>query len=283
MAASVLEVILCLAAHAPWWIQLGAAVSLLISSYVAGFCMQTFRERLFPPLTNLQRRQYAHAWDALAESKEQAFAAAAGQSDESRLRRSAGVTVQNIMELAVVTLHDDILEVGCGVGRIGRELSPHCRSWTGTDISANMLRYAADRLRGIDNVRLVRLEGVGLPEFQNTSFDVVYFTNMMMHLDEMDRWFYLQEAFRVLRTEGRVFFDNIDLESDAGWAMFANDAKRYRHLERPPYMPRLSTAWELRAYASRAGFANVTSHQRSPVVIVTAVKPGLHSENDSPA
>ena len=135
-----------------------------------------------------------------------------------------------------------------------------------------MLAYAADRLCGIGNTRLVKLESVGLPEFDSNSFDLVYFTNMLMHLDEMDRWLYLQEAFRVLRPEGRVFFDNIDLESDAGWNMFANDANRYRYLERPPYMPRFSTGAELSAYAVHAGFSSVACHRRSPLVIITAIK-----------
>jgi len=258
---------------------MAAAASLLLTSYVWGFSVRTFREHLFPPLTNLQRRQYAQSWDSLATAREEAFVAAAGQHDESRLRHSAGKTIQNLLELALIGPQDDVLEIGCGVGRIGRELAPHCRSWTGSDVSTNMLNYAVDRLRGTANARLVRLQGVSLSEFANDSFDVLYMTNMLMHLDEMDRWQYVQEAFRVLRAGGRIFLDNIDLESDAGWTMFANDAKRYKEFERPPYMPRFSTAAELMAYAARAGFERFRSHHRSPVVILLAVKPGLDQRN----
>jgi hypothetical protein len=43
---------------------------------------------------------------------------------------------------------------------------------------------------------------------------------MLAHLDEIDRWRYVQESFRVLRPGGRLFVDTIDIESNEGWGMF---------------------------------------------------------------
>ena len=182
-------------------------------------------------------------------------------------------TVRNVLELARIGAEDEVLEIGCGVGRIGLDLARHCRHWTGVDISSNMLRFAADRLRGLENIRLVHLQRVGLAEFPDASFDVVYVTNMFPHIDEYDRWGYFKEAFRVLRPAGRIFVDNVDLECDAGWTVFANDAMRFHDLERPPYIPRYSTAAELMSYPARAGFQRVIAHRCSPLVIITAVKP----------
>ena len=265
--------------HSSW--ESAAIMSLFFSSYVWGYATQALTHRLYPPLTDLRRRQYAQAWDLLASSREEAYAAASGQRDEAGLRHSAGNTIRNLVDLVSVNETDDVLEIGCGVGRIGRELAPFCSTWTGADTSSNMLAYASDRLGSSGNVRLVQLHAVGLPEFEASSFDVVYMTNMLMHLDEMDRWYYVQEAYRILRAGGRIFIDNIGLESDAGWSMFANDAQRFRCLERPPYMPRFSTAAELAAYATRAGFEHVQCHHRPPLVILTSVKPRLGKENDS--
>ena len=161
----------------------------------------------------------------MAATPLEARAAASGETTEAGLRRSAAAVEARLIELAGIRSEDDVLEIGCGVGRIGFALAPLCRSWTGADISPNMLAVATDRLRSRDNVRLVHLRDCGLEELKDESFDVVYSTNVFAHLDEMDRWRYVQEAFRVLRLGGRLSIDNIDLESDAGWQVFADGAR----------------------------------------------------------
>ena len=259
-----------LAVRTIWLIA--ASLALVLCAFVWGYSVRATKHLLWPPLNHLQRRSYGEVWDAIAVSAPAAAVAVSGQAEEDELRRSAIETVQNIRNLVTIKTHDDVLEIGCGVARIGLELAPHCRSWTGSDTSANMVRFAEERLRGVKNIRVVYLQEVGLAVFPDSSFDVVYSTNVFPHIDEIDRWRYAEEAFRVLRPGGRIFLDNVDIESDLGWTMFANDAKRFRNLERPPYMPRYSTAAELKAYATRAGFSRVQSHQRGALVIVTAAK-----------
>lgn len=78
----------------------------------------------------------------------------------------------------------------------------------------------------------------------------------------------------MLRPGGRIFLDNLDLESDEVWQAFADGARRHRDFERSPYLPRFSSATELMAYPTRAGFEQVKSHRRPPLLIVTAVQPG---------
>jgi ubiquinone/menaquinone biosynthesis C-methylase UbiE len=253
---------------------LGAGAALALSSYVWGYSARVLESRLWAPLYNLRRRQYADVWNSLAVSPPDAKEAAAGRSDEGELQRSARRHLDNL-QLVSIGAQDDVLEIGCGVGRIGLALAPHCRSWTGADVSANMLNCASERLRRLSNARLVQLDGEGLRGFSDNSFNVVYSTNVFAHLDEIDRWRYVEEAFRVLRPEGRIYIDNIGIESDAGWAMFTNDAERYQSSELPPYAPRFSTAAELSAYVTRAGFRQVQPHHRPPLVIVTGIKVGL--------
>ena len=254
-----------------FWV-LGSAATLVFASYVSGYAARAFRVINYPSLLNLPRRQYGEVWDALAATSELAKAAACGHDSESAVRRSAQTPVKNLIELAGVRPADDILEFGCGVARVGLELAPRCRSWTGADLSANMLATAAERLRGLNNVHLVKLQQVGLDQLDSNSFDLIYSTNMLAHLDDMDRWRYVKDAFRVLRLGGRLCIDNIDLESEEGWAVFARGIESAQKLERPPYIPTPSTGAELTAYASRAGFVQVHVHKRPPLVIVTAVK-----------
>jgi SAM-dependent methyltransferase len=259
--------------HAPSIWILGIAAALLGATYFSGYMARAFKVIAYPSLLNLPRRRYAEVWDALAASPLLAKRAACGHDDESALRRSAQVPVKNLVELVDVRPQDDVLEFGCGVARIGLELAPRCRTWTGADLSVNMLETAAERLRGANNVRLVKLSGVGLDQLEDNSFDIVYSTNMLAHLDEIDRWLYVKDAFRVLRPGGRLCIDNVDLESEEGWEAFSRYAESSQDSERPPYMPTPSTAAELITYALRSGFGDVRPHKRSPLIIVTAIKP----------
>jgi ubiquinone/menaquinone biosynthesis C-methylase UbiE len=262
---------------AAWWnksfgLRLLAAGGSSFCFYVLGYSVRKHQQPFSPALTHLKRHEYEEVWNSLAATRELAGQAAAGEHEEAALRRSVQGTLRNLLELACISLADEVLEIGCGIGRVGRELAPHCQNWTGSDISEKMLSHAARRLEGMKNARLVLLQSGNLGEFAANSFDVVFATNMLGHLDEIDRWLYVEEAFRVLRPGGRLFLDNIDLESDAGWSMFANDAKRFRSVERPPYFPRFSTASEFVTYASRAGFEAIAVHKRPPLFVVTAKK-----------
>jgi ubiquinone/menaquinone biosynthesis C-methylase UbiE len=243
--------------------------------YVWGYSVRALIFATWPSIDHLQRRQYTETWDTLASSPGQARAAACGESDEGKLRFSAQRPVTNITELAGIKATDNILEIGCGVARIGFELAPRCQQWTGADISKNMLACAADRLVSLNNVHLVHLTAANLDAFPANSFDLTYSSNMFDHLDQMDRYKYILDAFRVLRPAGRLYVDNTDLESDAGWAGFANGVATAQAYERFSFQPSPTTAAELTAYAKRAGFVEVRIHHRSPLVILTAIKPSV--------
>jgi ubiquinone/menaquinone biosynthesis C-methylase UbiE len=256
--------------HAGLLLELGGAAVVVLTSYSWGYSARALRQIRWPPLSHLARRQYADVWDSLAASPREATGATAGGGSEQE--------VHNLLELVSVGAQDDVLEIGCGIGRLGLDLASHCRHWTGADISIKMLAHASDRLRRLSNVGLVHLPSVGLGGLPANAFDVVYSINVFAHLDEIDRWRYVQDASRVLRSGGRLYIENIDLESEEGWMMFVNHAKQWESLERPPYDTTFSTAAELMAYVSRAGFQQLHSYHRTPKVIVTGIKPGRNTQ-----
>ena len=139
------------------------------------------------------------------------------------------------------------------MGRIGSEYSNHCKTWTGADISANMLEFACRRLQDKGNVNFKELTGCDLSIFEDNTFDVIYCSVVFMHLDEWDRYHYITEAYRVLKTGGRAYFDNFNLKSPRGWKTFI-EHKQIPADKRPPHISKSSTFNEFEAYFSNSQF-----------------------------
>jgi len=202
------------------------------------------------------RGDYKAVWNSLSGSKTDAYLVVSGYTDEDKFHADAEDTLDILRATVGIRPEDTFLEIGCGVGRVGRVLSPFVKEWIGCDVSANMLRIASRRLLGLPNIRLQEVSGYDLRPIPDASVDVVYTTVVFMHLEEWDRYNYVREAHRVLRPGGRFYCDNVDLASKAGWAVF-EDSLRFPPGERPAQISKCSTQPELEAFLRHAGFNDV--------------------------
>jgi len=102
---------------------------------------------------------------------------------------------------------DDVLDFGCGVGRLTRSLAAHFGRCVGVDISAPMLAQAEELNRECDRCRFVLNATEDLRVFESASFDLVYTRYVLQHLPTraMVRS-YLSEFMRVLRPGGLLVF-----------------------------------------------------------------------------
>ncbi|HXQ82338.1 MAG TPA: class I SAM-dependent methyltransferase [Opitutaceae bacterium] len=224
--------------------------------------------------TFAERSAYKKVWGSLAEDSEMASLAVAGHTDEATMELTARGFIDMLRATVGLGPTDVVLEIGCGIGRVGRPLSRECLQWFGADISGAMLEHAAARLRGVPNVRLVELATVGLQEFPADAFDLVYCTIVFMHLFEWDRYRYVEEAYRVLRPGGRCYFDNYPLDSEHGWNVFT-EATRYPPDRRPAHLSMASTREELGIYLAKAGFEAARVHDLpNGLIAATGRKPG---------
>jgi SAM-dependent methyltransferase len=226
----------------------------------------------FWTVTVADRREYGRVWDSVAQSRSDAMKAVAGYDDAGEWARSGRATAEDVAAETGLTAADTVLEIGCGAGRVGEHLAPRCGKWIGADVSRNMLAHAQAALAAAPNVAFVPLSGDGLPASLDASIDVVYCTTVFMHLEEWDRYRYIQDAFRALKPGGRLYVDSFSLLSPDGWALFEQTAKLPPG-ERPPHVSKSSTPQELQVFVEKAGFEAIRVRDGQLFVTVIARKP----------
>ena len=220
------------------------------------------------------RADYKNTWNELSQTPEDAFLYVGGTRDEAELDATTIHALNVIRATVGINPTDEMVEIGCGVGRVGKGLSPLVRDWIGCDASGSMVDHANRRLVDFANARAIEVSGHDLKPLADASADVVYSTVVFMHLDEWDRYRYVQEAFRVLRPGGRFWCDNISLTTDNGWKYFEQHCTAFEPMARPTHIAKCSTPQELTVYLQRAGFAHVQTRERDLWVDAWGVKPG---------
>lgn len=206
--------------------------------------------------SGLTRHEYKDVWVGLSETEDSAKVWVQGSTDEGELARSADYFAAQLERLVSIRPTDDIMEIGCGVGRVGAVLAPRCRTWTGADVSANMLAHTKRRLAAHSNVRTVELSGYDLAPVASESLDLVYCTVVFMHISEWERFSYIEDARRVLRPGGRLYVDNVSLRTGYGWNFFQT-SRAIPPAKRPPQIGQTSTPQEFEVYFQKAGFTDI--------------------------
>jgi SAM-dependent methyltransferase len=218
--------------------------------------------------------EYREVWDSAASVIETAYSMVDGSRDEEELRASGGRMALSLVRGLGIRPNHRVLEVGCGVARIGRELAPHCGEWHGVDISPNMIAIAKARTAALSNVRLQPLPDSTLSIYPDATFDRVYSHIVLFHLDKEDMLTYISEFYRVLKPGGFVYFDTWNLAHPFGWQRFLHERELNRRLSpRPPNRNRFSTPEEVAIYAQGLGLGVVEVLTGSSLAQVIAVRP----------
>lgn len=160
-----------------------------------------------------------------------------------------------------------VLEIGCGMGRLLRPLSPRVARVVGVDLSEEMLRRARDHCASLANVEVCRTDG-DLGFLPDAAFDFVFSHIVFQHLPRKayaERYF--REAFRVL-APGGTFRVQVDGRSRQFFRRFVADS----------WSGVVFSAGELARRLERTGF-RVTDvrGEGTQYLRATATKPGAGS------
>src|SRR4030095_885490 len=114
------------------------------------------------------RSEYKKVWSALSTTLDQAKLHVIGVTDEDALRATGEQTLGFLQESVGIRNDDVVLEIGCGIGRVGKLVAPLCRKWIGCDVASNMLSIAAERLEDLSNVEFKEISGYNLSGVADT-------------------------------------------------------------------------------------------------------------------
>jgi ubiquinone/menaquinone biosynthesis C-methylase UbiE len=149
------------------------------------------------------------AWDERARQNAEFFVANATEVwDLREFFRSGEISVANEV---MPDMHDicggsrspldlNILEIGCGVGRMTKMLARIFGKVTAVDVSAEMIEKAKVNLRGLGNVSLVLGDGETLSELGDSEYDFAFSFIVFQHIPSMEVIAsYCREVERVLK------------------------------------------------------------------------------------
>jgi SAM-dependent methyltransferase len=98
------------------------------------------------------------------------------------------------------------LDFGCGIGRLSQALAGHFQQVDGVDIARSMLEQAREQNRAGDRVRYHLNEDDSLALFPDASFDFIYSSITLQHMEPRYSRRFLMEFFRVAAPGGVVVF-----------------------------------------------------------------------------
>lgn len=109
----------------------------------------------------------------------------------------------------------DVLDLGCGFGRMAAALSPRCRSVLGLDVSAGMVAEARRRHAGLPNARFESTPGRNLSALPAGAFDLVLAVDSFPYLVQAGvAEAHVAGAARALRPGGALAVLNLSYRGD---------------------------------------------------------------------
>jgi SAM-dependent methyltransferase len=152
----------------------------------------------------------AALFDRAAAESPEASVAIYSLGDRARLQAATDEVVDWLCRTCLLGSGLDVLDLGCGIGRVAAAVAGHVRWVLGTEISRGMLHEARRRCASANNVSFVMTSGQDLAALADATFDLVVAVDSFPYLVQAgvaER--HMAEARRVLRPRGRLAVLNL--------------------------------------------------------------------------
>jgi ubiquinone/menaquinone biosynthesis C-methylase UbiE len=224
----------------------------------------------------MELNSYKSSWDQRVTSLQSGAIAVDGSASEETLVSNGQWTAAQVKAALDISQQDTVLELGCGIGRIGKELAADCKHWIGVDISANMIDGAQQRLQSLDNVSFHILPSNKLSALEDASIDKAYSIAVFCHLDKEDLFNYLRELRRVVKPGGTIFVETWNLIHPIGWKRWQYEADNWVNMDHSQRKDvarnQFCTPEEFCLYIEKSGFEVIREYSDSVWIQVIAGK-----------
>jgi ubiquinone/menaquinone biosynthesis C-methylase UbiE len=137
-------------------------------------------------------------FDQFADRYQGEVNAAAGVSVERLAAEKARLIVQVLGKEVDIPKRLRVLDIGCGIGAVDRELESEVGELYGIDVSLESLKFA---LVSAPATRFVHYDGSHLP-FADAAFDAVFAVCVLHHVPPIARSAFVAETLRSIRPGG---------------------------------------------------------------------------------
>ncbi len=156
-------------------------------------------------------------FDWSVRESEEASVALYSLGSTELLEQATDEIVAQLEHWGVVSPDRDLLDIGCGIGRLEVALSPKVRSIHGVDVSGEMIEVAQRRTARLKNVQLLKGTGRDLRVYGDCTFDTVISVDTFPYLNQSGQPLvekHFAECARVLRPKGDLVILNFGYGTD---------------------------------------------------------------------
>jgi len=133
--------------------------------------------------------------------------------------KETGLTEVALLQYCGLLPEHHLVDVGCGSGRLAKPLSKvHSGKYSGFDIVRDAVDYAREFV-GRSDWRFEEIDGINIPEKDN-SVDMVCFFSVFTHILHEYTYWYLEESIRVLKPGGKIVFSFLEFAESHHWHVF---------------------------------------------------------------
>jgi len=162
---------------------------------------------------------YNETWKA--ESFEEAkmlILSADGETPTTEYFSKSGKLESDYLE-SFVNQDDQILDYGCGIGRVAKFMSKNVKNLYAVDISKEMIAFAKKFCKECKNIEYQNTKGT-IIELKDNSIDFIYTLLTLQHVEKEDAYLIIKEMNRILKNNKIIYATFPDFTSESYWKHF---------------------------------------------------------------